>query len=67
MLPQEPVSPEQTDVEDQVSETLIKCHSELWRKWGAMSLYHRKDVSTTGGSYRKIRIFVVFFGVEPEC
>lgn len=40
---QEPVSPEQTDVEDQVAETLIKRHSELWRKWGAMSLYHRKD------------------------
>jgi len=37
------VSPEQTDVEDQVAETLIKRHSELWRKWGAMSLYHRKD------------------------
>jgi len=40
----EPVSPEQTDVEDQVAETLIKRHSELWRKWGAMSLYHRKDL-----------------------
>lgn len=40
----EPVSPEQTDVEDKVEEVLSKTHGELWRKWGAMGLYHRKDL-----------------------
>jgi hypothetical protein len=39
---EEPVSPEQTDVEDKVEEVLSKTHGELWRKWGAMGLYHRK-------------------------
>ena len=41
--PEEPVSPEQTDVEDKVAKVLSGTHGELWRKWGAMSLYHRKD------------------------
>ena len=39
---EEPVSPEQTDVEDKVEEVLSKTHGELWRKWGAMGLYHHK-------------------------
>ena len=43
---EEPVSPEQTDVEDKVEEVLSKTHGELWRKWGAMGLYHRKARAT---------------------
>ncbi|CAK9000908.1 unnamed protein product [Durusdinium trenchii] len=55
----EPVSPEQTDVEDQVAKALSS-HCELWRKWGAMSLYHRKDLPfplTDGpGSYTELAL-----------
>ena len=41
---QEPVSPEQTDVEDAVALSLKSRGSELRREWGAMSLYHCQDL-----------------------
>ena len=46
------MSPEQTDVEDQVAKALSS-HCELWRKWGAMSLYHRKERPSLVGSFLK--------------
>ncbi|CAJ1378860.1 unnamed protein product [Effrenium voratum] len=56
----EPVSPEQTDVEDGVAAALADKHGEIWRKWGAMSLYHRKDlpfrVGEAPGNYTELAL-----------
>jgi len=41
---QEPVSPEQTDVEDAVERALAQRGGVLRREWGAMSLYQRGDL-----------------------
>jgi len=44
MCQAEPVSIEQTDVEDFVEEALKKSGGALRREWGAMSLYQRGDL-----------------------
>ncbi|CAE7933671.1 TOP3B [Symbiodinium necroappetens] len=56
----EPVSPEQTDVEDAVALNLKSRGSELRREWGAMSLYHCQDLpfglNASPGNYTELTL-----------
>lgn len=59
------MSPEQSDVEDRVAQALAQGRSELRRKWGAMSLYHRKDAEGPFGPWKSeaFHPFVSIFSI----